>query len=189
LAADSPLAATLRFHLDPRIRAPHLSVINLLSIPLQLYMPGEVVGLPSGMSAVSSQIEPNFRSLRILIADDHPIIRKHVRRILEEQPRFSVCGEAYDGAKAVEEAQRLKPDVVVLNVSMPILNGMDAARKIKTQLPAIAIVILSSNTDAHFVEEAKKIGARAYVAKTKAAEALVTAIETAINDGEFVLID
>jgi hypothetical protein len=77
------------------------------------------------MSAVSSQIEPNIRSLRILIADDHPIIRKHVRRILEEQPRFSVCGEAYDSAKATEEAQRLKPDVVVLNVSMPILNGMD----------------------------------------------------------------
>jgi len=100
-----------------------------------------------------------------------------------------VCGEACDGGTAIEEAQRLKPDAVVLNVSMPILNGMDAARKIKYELPEIAIVILSSNADAHFVEEAKKIGARAYVAKTKAAEALVTALETAISDGEFVLID
>ena len=72
---------------------------------------------------------------------------------------------------------------------MPILNGMGAARKINPTLPEIAIVILSSNADKHFVEEAKRIAARAYVAKTKAAEALVTAIETAINDGEFVLID
>lgn len=175
-------------HLDPRTRASHLSVINLLSIPLQLYMADQAVGLPSGMSMVSSQIEPNI-GLRILIADDHPIIRKQVRRILEEQPRFSVCGEAYDGAEAIEEAQRLKPDVVVLNVSMPILNGMDAARKIKTLLPETAIIILSSNADKHFVEEAKKIGAQAYVAKTKAAEALVSAIERAIINREFVLFD
>lgn len=84
---------------------------------------------------------------------------------------------SYDGVKAIEEAQRLKPDVVVLNVSMSILNGMHAARKIKTELPDTAIVILSSNADKHFAEEAKKIGARAYVAKTKAAEALVIAIE------------
>src|SRR5260370_27936184 len=131
------------------------SAINLHSVPLRLYMPGQVVGLRSGMSAVSSQIDSNIRSLRILIADDHPIIRKHVRRILEERPRFSVCGEAYDSAKATEEAQRLKPDVVVLNVSMPILNGMDAARKINANLPQIAIVILSSNADKYFVEETK----------------------------------
>src|SRR5271154_7297938 len=132
------------------------------------------------MSAASSHIEPNVRSLRILIADDHPVIRKHVRRILEEQPSFSVCGEAYDGVEAIEESQRLKPDVVVLNVSMPILNGLDAGRKIKAELPETAIVILSSNADKHFIEEAKKIGARAYVAKSRAAEALVTAIERAI---------
>jgi DNA-binding NarL/FixJ family response regulator len=141
------------------------------------------------MSAAGSQIEPNIRGLRILIADDHPIIRKHVRRILEEQPSFSVCGEAYDGVEAIEEAQRLKPDVGVLNVSMPILNGLDAGRKIKTVLPETAIVILSSHADRHFIEEAKKIGARAYVAKSKAAEALVTAIERAITEGEFVVID
>jgi DNA-binding NarL/FixJ family response regulator len=141
------------------------------------------------MSAAGRQIEPNIRGLRILIADDHPIIRKHVRRILEEQPSFSVCGEAYDGVEAIEEAQRLKPDVVVLNVSMPMLNGLDAGRKIKTVLPETAIIILSSNADKHFIEEAKKIGARAYVAKSKAAEALVTAIEGAITDGEFIVID
>jgi DNA-binding NarL/FixJ family response regulator len=136
-----------------------------------------------------SQVETDIRSLRILIADDQPIIRKHVRRILEEQPNFIVCGEAYDGARAIEEAERLKPDVVVLDLSMPILNGFDAGRKIKSELPETAIVILSSNADKHFVEEAKKIGARAYVAKSKAAVALVRAIERAIKVGEFALID
>jgi len=127
--------------------------------------------------------------VRILIADDHPVIRKQVRLILEEHPRFEVCGEAHDGAEAIEEAQRLKPDVVVLNVSMPILNGMEAARKIKAQLPEMAVVILSSHIDRHFIEEAQKVGARAYVAKTKAAEALVKAIEAAVIGGAFILID
>src|ERR1700685_527255 len=163
--------------------------MNLPSIPISLYMPGRSFRYRKVMSPASSHIEPNVRTLRILIADDQPIIRKHVRRILEEQPAFSVCGEAYDGAQAIEEAQRLKPDVVVLNVSMPILNGLAAGRKIKTELPETAIVILSSNADKHFVEEAKKIGARAYVAKTKAAEGLVIAIERAITDGEFIVID
>ena len=109
--------------------------------------------------------------------------------MLERQSHFRICGEACDGAKAVEEAKRLKPDVVVLNVSMPILNGMEAAREIKAELPEMAIVILSLNADKHYVEEAKKIGAQAYIAKTKAAKALVVAIETAIIGGDFVLTD
>lgn len=127
--------------------------------------------------------------VRILIADDHPVIRKTVRATLEEQSRFEVCGEAADGAQAIHEAQRLKPDVVVLNVSMPVLNGFEAAQEIKAKLPESAIVILSSHADEHFVEEAKKIGARAYVAKTKLGEALVKAIQTAVLAGDFVLMD
>jgi DNA-binding NarL/FixJ family response regulator len=127
--------------------------------------------------------------LRVLIADDHPVVRRQVRSILERHPRFEVCGEAQDGAKAIEEAQRLKPDVVVLNVEMPVLNGFDAAREIKMKLPESAIVILSLNADRHLVEEAKKIGARAYVAKTKAGEALVKAVEAAVIGGDFVLVD
>src|ERR1700693_5218858 len=120
------------------------------------------------------------RRARILMADDHPVIRKRVRSILEGHPRFEVCGEAIDGAKAIVEAQRSKPDVVVLNVIMPVLNVFEAAREIKKKLPESAIVILSSHADERFVEEAKRMGARAYVAKTKAGEALVKAIEAAV---------
>jgi DNA-binding NarL/FixJ family response regulator len=82
----------------------------------------------------------------------------------------------------------LKPDVVVLIITMPVLNGFEAAREIKTILPESAIVILWSNADQHFVEEAKKVGVRAYVAKTKTSEALVKAIEAAVLGEDFVLI-
>ena len=144
---------------------------------------------PSDNLAVGIKVKPGDRRLRILIADDHPVIRKQVRSILDAHPAFEVCGEAVDGAKAIEEAQKLEPDVVVLNVSMPVLNGFEAAREIKTKLPKSAIVILSSNADERFVEEAKKVGARAYVAKTRAGEALIKAIEAAVTDGDFVLIE
>lgn len=124
-----------------------------------------------------------------MVADDHPIVRRTVRSILAAQTRFEVCGEAQDGAVAIEETQRLKPDVVIMNVSMPVLDGLQAARVIKAKMPEVAIVILSLNADRHLVEEAKKIGARAYVAKTKAGEALVQAVDAAIKGGDFVLID
>jgi two-component system nitrate/nitrite response regulator NarL len=94
-----------------------------------------------------------------------------------------------DGFKAIKESRKLKPDVVVLNVSMPVLNGFEAAREIKASLPESAIVILSSSADQCFIEEAKKIGARAYVAKTRAGEELVKEIDAAVTGGDFVLLD
>src|SRR5580700_2648257 len=99
--------------------------------------------------STASLRKPFDERVRILIADDHPIVRKQVRSILERHSRFEVCGEAQDGAKAIEEAQRLKPDVVVLNVEMPVLNGFEAAREIKMKLPESAIVILSLGADRH----------------------------------------
>ena len=111
-----------------------------------------------------------------------------MRSTLQQHPAFEVCGEAADGAQAVEEAKKLKPDVVVLNVSMPVLNGFEAAREIRATLPNSAIVILSSHADETFVREAKNIGVRAYVAKTRAGEALVKAVEAAVLGEDFVLV-
>lgn len=133
-----------------------------------------------------SKILPD--KVRILIADDQPIIRKIVRNTLQVHPRFEVCGEAANGLEAIEEAKKLKPDVIILNITMPVLNGFEAAKEIRTNLPQSAIVILSSDADQHFVEEAKKVGVRAYVAKTKAGEALVKAIEAAVLGEDFVLL-
>jgi DNA-binding NarL/FixJ family response regulator len=129
------------------------------------------------------------RRVRVLIADDHQVIRKMVRSTLQSHPHFEVCGEAADGAQAIEEAKKLKPDVVVLNVTMPVLNGFQAAQEIKKIIPEAALVILSSHADKQFVDEAKKIGVRAYVEKTKAGEALVKAVEAAVQGGDFVLFE
>lgn len=81
-----------------------------------------------------------------------------MRSTLQQHGHFELCGEAQNGAQAVEEAKKVKPDVVVLNVTMPILNGFEAAREIKKYVPQSAIVILSTHADRYFVEEAKKIG-------------------------------
>lgn len=112
-----------------------------------------------------------------------------MRAILDAHPRLEVIAEAVDGRKAVEEAEKLRPDVVVLNVSMPELNGLDAAREIKLKVPESAIVILSSHADSRLIEDAKRIGARAYVAKTKAGKDLVKAVLAAVTSGDFILMD
>jgi DNA-binding NarL/FixJ family response regulator len=90
--------------------------------------------------ALGAKMKASDRGIRILIADDQPIIRAMVRSTLEKVPHFEVCAEAVNGAKAIEEAQRLKPDVVVLNITMPVLNGFEAACEIKAILPDTAIV-------------------------------------------------
>jgi DNA-binding NarL/FixJ family response regulator len=139
------------------------------------------------MSA-TSPLEAADRRFRILIADDHPLIRKTVRAVLEEDPRFEVCAEVVDGAAAIEETSRLKPDVVVLNVVMPVLNGLEAAKVIKSKVPESVIVILSSDADEEFVKQARKAGAGAYVSKSRAGDALIQAIEAALQGGEFVFV-
>jgi two-component system response regulator NreC len=136
-----------------------------------------------------SRIKQPGKKLRILIADDHAVIRRMVRSTLQEQPHFEVVAEAADGGQAVEEAKKLKPDVVVLNITVPVMNGFEAARKIKAVVPESAIVILSSNVDRQFIEEAKRIGARAYVAKTKAGDALIAAIEASVKGEDFFLVE
>jgi DNA-binding NarL/FixJ family response regulator len=130
------------------------------------------------------------RKVRILIADDHAPIRRLVRLIIEEDSRFEVCGEAVNGAQAIARAEELDPDVVILNINMPVLSGLAAAREINTRLPNLAVVILSSEADKHFIEEAKKVGARGYVHKMKAEEALISAIDSAlVSDSRFVIIE
>jgi two-component system nitrate/nitrite response regulator NarL len=132
---------------------------------------------------------PLKRPVKILIADDHAVIRQMVAATLKEEAGFDVIGEAENGLQAIDKARLLKPDVVVLNIKMPVLDGFEAARRIRKTLPEIAIVILSSEADRRFIEEAKKIGVRAFVPKTEAATALVKAIEAAIRNDEFFVVD
>jgi DNA-binding NarL/FixJ family response regulator len=104
-------------------------------------------------------------------------------------PVSIVCGEAENGAEAIELAKQIKPDVAILNVMMPVLNGFDAAREIKKHVPQSAIVILSTHADRLFVNEAKKMGIRVYVSKTKVGEALVKAVEAAVRGEDFIVLE
>jgi NarL family two-component system response regulator LiaR len=117
--------------------------------------------------------------VRILIVDDHALLRKAVRRLLESQREFEVCGEAEDGEQAVAKAAELKPQVVILDIVMPGMNGFEAARKIRKVSPGSQIVILSSYKDQRMVEEAKNVGPVCYVPKTDAERKLIDAVKVA----------
>jgi DNA-binding NarL/FixJ family response regulator len=138
------------------------------------------------LSAATSVSRP---TVKILVADDHVMIRKIVTSTLEQEAGFEVVGEAVNGLEAVRKAEALKPNVVILNVTMPVLDGFEAARQIRKKLPEVAIVILSSNADKQFIEEAKKIGVRAYVPKNEATAALVKAVQAAIRNEDFFIME
>ena len=114
--------------------------------------------------------------IRIVLADDHVVMRNGLRLLLERQPDFEVIGEAPDGRQTVEICDRLSPDVVVLDIAMPNLNGIEAARQISAKLPHTSIVILSMHSDEGYVLRALKAGARAYLLKDSAETDLINAI-------------
>jgi len=120
--------------------------------------------------------------VRILLADDHIVMRAGLRLLLERHENFEVVGEAADGRQAVEIAAEQKPAVVVMDVAMPHLNGVEAARQILSRNPDIAIVMLSMHSDESYVLRSLKAGARAYLLKDSAESDLIAAIQ-AITEG------
>ncbi len=124
-----------------------------------------------------------MKTIRILLADDHTVVRKGLRMLLESQDGFEVIADACDGRETIALAERHLPDVVVLDVAMPILNGIEAARQISVKFPHIAIVFLSMHSDEGYVLKALKSGARAYLLKDSAEYDLVAAIK-AVSEGK-----
>ena len=122
-------------------------------------------------------------SIRILLADDHNVMRRGLRLLLENQRGFEVVGEASDGRRAVELAESLKPDVVVLDIAMPNLSGIEAAQRISGVLPNTPIVILSMHSDESYVLRALKAGAKAYLLKDSAEGDLIQAIRS-VHEGK-----
>lgn len=116
-------------------------------------------------------------ALRILLADDHVIVRQGLRALLE-RAKFEVVAEADDGQQAIRLAEQLHPDIAVLDVAMPLLNGIDAARGIKKTSERIKIILLTMYTQKKFVLEALRAGVQGYVIKSKAADDLLQAIST-----------
>ena len=115
-------------------------------------------------------------TLRLLLADDHPIFRAGVRSLLGAQPDMEIVAEAEDGAGTVEAVQKQTPDVAVIDVSMPGMNGLEAMRRINAEVPGIKVLCLSMHTDSRFVKAAFRSGARGYLLKECALEDLVAAI-------------
>ena len=121
--------------------------------------------------------------IRILLADDHTVMRNGLRLLLERQRNLTVVGEASDGRETVRLAETLSPNVVVMDIAMPNLNGIEASRQIVSANPQTAIVILSMHSDESYVIRALKAGARAYLLKDSAEGDLIAAIH-AITDGK-----
>ena len=114
---------------------------------------------------------------RIFIADDHEVVRRGVRALLEAHPGWEVCGEAKDGREAVEKVKEANPDLVLIDVGMPHLNGLDAARQIITALPAVHVLVLTMHESEQVVREVLEVGARGFLLKSDAARDLIAAVE------------
>jgi len=122
------------------------------------------------------------KPIRILLADDHTVMRRGLRLLLESQAEFSVVAEASDGRQAVEQAEASQPDVAVIDIAMPNLSGIEAAQRMTSSLPHLAIVILSMHSDEGYVLRALKVGAKGYLLKDSAEGDLIEAIK-AVHQG------
>jgi PAS domain S-box-containing protein len=135
---------------------------------------------------LAPQAQESVSGMRVLIVDDHEVVRKGVRSLLLTRPDLDVCGEAVDGRDAVEKASQLKPDVIVMDVSMPRLNGLEATRLIRSSVPETEILILSQHDSPELVRQAFTAGARGYVCKSSIARHLLTAVNTVSRHESFV---
>jgi DNA-binding NarL/FixJ family response regulator len=123
---------------------------------------------------------------RVLIVDDHAFIRRGVQTILHPFPEWELCGEADNGNDAIRMAEELKPDVIIMDLSMPGLNGIEATRAIRKTQPGVKIVLLTLHESAELVRSAFRAGARGYLLKTDAEQELVKALAVVVGEGAYI---
>lgn len=121
-------------------------------------------------------------AFRILVADDHEVVRRGLCALLQSQPDWELCGEAADGREAVEKANKLRPDAVILDIGMPTLNGLEATRQILKVNPQVRVLILTLHDSDQVVREVLNAGARGFLLKSDAARDLVSAVEALRRD-------
>ena len=127
------------------------------------------------MSTIS---QDHPKRLRLLLADDHAVVRSGTRELLERQPDFHIVGEAADGEEVVRLAHELQPDVVVMDVRMPKMSGVEATRRVKTECPGVNVLVLTAHDDDEYVFALLQAGANGYLLKTAEIDELVRAIRT-----------
>jgi DNA-binding NarL/FixJ family response regulator len=125
------------------------------------------------------------KKARILLADDHEIVRRGLRNLIDDRPEWSICCEAADGREAVAEAMRAKPDIVVMDIAMPRMNGLEAARRIVDKLPRTEVLILTMHESKQLIQDVLKSGARGYILKSDAGKDLVAGIEALLDHKPF----
>lgn len=124
-------------------------------------------------------------SLRLLIGDDHRLFRHGIVKILEQRPEWVVVAEAGDGRQAVEQAVNLVPDVAILDVGMPLLNGIESAQQIRRRAPSVQVLMLSMHADEAYVSRALQAGATGYLLKDSAAEDLIRGVDSVATGQSF----
>src|ERR1700751_6366717 len=127
--------------------------------------------------------------VRILVVDDHPIVRQGLKTLLEGHSGWQVIGEASDGAEALEKARDLSPDVMVLDVTMPRMNGLEACRLLRRQSPELEILFVTQHDSPQMMREALDAGARGYVVKSNAARDLLEAVEAVSEHRAFTALN
>jgi NarL family two-component system response regulator LiaR len=137
-------------------------------------------------NSVPQESPPESGKIRILLADDHPLLRQALRTVLENQPDFVVVGEAGDGVEAIRLTSELSPRVIIMDIGMPRMDGLEATRKIKLSNPNIAVLVLTVHTDEQYVIEILKAGAAGYLVKSIFGDEVIQAIRGVVA-GEMVL--
>ena len=126
-----------------------------------------------------------MKTLRILVADDHDLMRRGIKALLQSHAGWEVCGEAHTGREAVTKAEELKPDIVILDISMPDLNGVDAAKRIRKSSPDTEVLILSVHYSDQLIRDILEAGVRGYIVKSDSDRDLIIAVETLANHKPF----
>jgi len=126
------------------------------------------------------------KPIRILLADDHTIVRQGLARLLEEQPDLQIVGEAINGQAAVDKALELVPDIIIMDIAMPLLNGIEAAKRVRKILPDCKIIILSMYSHEHYIHQLLETGISGYLLKDSSGQDIIKAIRVAMKNETFL---